>query len=125
MSERVMYPNGPLKYTRAIAVQIRKDFGHGGANFPGARELYEAAGKIEAWAKAWDEQEAERVARRERYRDAQEARIEQLEQALGQMEEDALEALRECAADKNPHGWGWSEDAQRWWDEMRSRRNRG
>lgn len=35
-----------------IAERIRFMFGIGGADFPGARELYEAASKIERWEEA-------------------------------------------------------------------------
>lgn len=42
--------NPPAPHTVAIAQQIRREFGFGGANFPGAAELYAAATKIEAWA---------------------------------------------------------------------------
>lgn len=52
-----VWPNGPAAHTRRTAHRIRMDFGFGGANFPGARELYEAAEKIEEWAKEWDEQQ--------------------------------------------------------------------
>lgn len=47
-------PNWPDAHTLDIARRIRMDFGYGGANFPGARDLYEAARKIEAWAAEWD-----------------------------------------------------------------------
>lgn len=47
-------PNPPRPHTLKMAQQIRLDFGFGGANFPGAHELYDAAEKIEAWAAEWD-----------------------------------------------------------------------
>jgi hypothetical protein len=47
-------PNPPAEQTLALAAAIRRTIGHGGANYPGARELYEAAGKIEVWAAEWE-----------------------------------------------------------------------
>lgn len=47
-------PNPPQKHVLQTARDIRRRFGAGGANFPGAEELYEAARKIEMWAEEWE-----------------------------------------------------------------------
>lgn len=44
----------PSRNVIGLAHQIRMQLGSGGANFPGARELYNAAEKIEAWAGAYE-----------------------------------------------------------------------
>jgi hypothetical protein len=41
-----------------LARLIRLEIGHGGANFPGAAELYRAAGLIEEWDAIWQEAHA-------------------------------------------------------------------
>jgi hypothetical protein len=41
-----------------LARLIRLELGHGGANFPGAAELYRAAALIEEWDAIWEEAHA-------------------------------------------------------------------
>jgi hypothetical protein len=41
--------NAPHGNTLATARRIRQNFGWGGCNFPGAKQLYEAATLIEGW----------------------------------------------------------------------------
>lgn len=38
-----------MPHVKEIALKIRMEIGFGGANFPGAKELYVAADKIEKW----------------------------------------------------------------------------
>jgi hypothetical protein len=43
------HPPAPREHVIRLAQEIRLHLGHGGANFPGAEELYKAAEKIEEW----------------------------------------------------------------------------
>lgn len=43
----------PRDHVLDLARRIRLALGNGGALFPGSAELYDAAEKIEAWAREW------------------------------------------------------------------------